>query len=441
MRFDHRQKGQTLVLFVIVLPVLLGAMGLAVDLGWSYYRKQAATAAAQSAALAAVKAASAYFRTSSGCSVSSNVLCQQATKCPAVVPNPPVTDIDVACSMSTENGFVVTDGGSQNVMVSAGSGTPPTVAGVNAPYWVTVETSETTPQSFSSILGNSLGTAGSRATAAYFNGGTGGGCIYILNAAASVVSVLLNNNTTLEIGCGFLINAQTSNAIQMGNGSQIQLDAGASVNVAASQLNQVLNLVGSIVNVSALVNLGAPVASNPFSSLPAPSYSGCDSVGVIAIIGTVNLTPGVYCGPVLISGSATAKLAAGMYVFKSGISVSGGASLSGSGVTIYQPSGALSLNTTGNVTLTPPTTGTYQGVTIFQNGSDTSSGTIAAGTQNIQGVIYMPTAQLTLAGNSGGVQTTATIVVGNLVISGNVAINFPVSTSYTPHVSGVTLIE
>jgi len=53
----------------------------------------------------------------------------------------------------------------------------------------------------------------------------------------------------------------------------------------------------------------------------------------------------------------------------------------------------------------------------------------------------MPAAQLTLSGNNSSIQTTATIVVGNLVIAGNVAINFPTSTSYSPHVSGVTLIE
>jgi Flp pilus assembly protein TadG len=441
MRARNSRKGQTLILFVLVLPLLMGAMGLAVDLGWLYYRKQAATAAAEAAALAAVKSASAYFSSSAGCSVSNNVVCQQPARCPTIIPNPPATDFDVACQFASQNGFAVTSGGSQNVMVSAGSGTPPTVNGVNAPYWVTVEAAESVPQSFSSVLGNTLGTTSGRATAAYFNGGSGGGCIYILNAAANIVSAVLNNNTTLEIGCGFLINAQTSNAIQMGNGSQIQLDAGASINVAATQLNQVLNLVGSIVNVNALLYLGAPAAPNPFSSLPVPSYSGCDNLGVLALTGTQSLSPGTYCGPVILSGNVAATLSSGTYIFEGGLSVSGAASINGNGVTIYQPSGALNINTTGSVTLTPPATGTYQGITIFQNASDAASGTIAAATQNIQGVIYMPTAQLTLSGNSKSIVTTATIVVGNLVIAGNVTINFPTSTSYTPHVVGVTLIE
>jgi hypothetical protein len=349
--------------------------------------------------------------------------------------------MDIACQYAADNGFAVSTGGTQNVMVSAGSGTPPTLSNVTAPYWVTVEVAETIPQSFSSILGNSFGTASSRATAAYFNGSSGGGCIYVLNAAASIVSVALNNNTTLEIGCGFLINAQTSNAISMGSGSQIKLDEGASIDVAATQLNQVLNLVGSLVNVNALLNLGSPVAANPYSSMPAPSYSGCDSLGVVALIGNQSLSPGTYCGPVVLSGTSSATLSSGTYIFESGLSLSGAASLTGNGVTLYQPGGSLSIDTSGKVTLTPPTSGTYQGITIFQNASDTASGTIAAANQNIQGVIYMPAAQLTLSGNNSSIQTTATIVVGNLVIAGNVAINFPTSTSYSPHVSGVTLIE
>jgi Flp pilus assembly protein TadG len=441
MRVSNNQKGQTLILFVLVLPLLMGAMGLAVDIGWLYYRKQAATAAAEAAALAAVKAASAYFSSTSGCSVSANVVCQQSVQCPTTIPNPPATDFDIACQFASNNGFTVTSGGSQNVMVSAGSGTPPTVNGVTAPYWVTVEAGESIPQTFSSVLGNTFGTTSGRATAAYFNGGSGGGCIYILNAAVNIISAVLDDNTTLEIGCGFLINAQTSNAISMGNGSSIKLDAGASVNVAATQLNQVLNLVGSIININALLTLGAPAAPNPFSNLPVPSYSGCDSLGVVALFGTQSLTPGVYCGPVVLTGSAAATLSSGTYIFAGGLSVSGSASITGNGVTLYEPSGGVNINTSGSVTLTPPTSGTYQGITIFQNAADTTSGTIAAATQNVQGVIYMPIAQLTLSGNGRSIVTTATIVVGNLVISGNVTINFPTSTTYTPHVVGVTLIE
>jgi hypothetical protein len=59
----------------------------------------------------------------------------------------------------------VTTGGRQNVTIAAGTGTPPTVSGVAASYWVTTRITETLPQSFSAVLGNRIGTVSARATA------------------------------------------------------------------------------------------------------------------------------------------------------------------------------------------------------------------------------------------------------------------------------------
>jgi Flp pilus assembly protein TadG len=53
MKFDlGNRKGQTAVLFTLAIVPLLGVIGLVVDLGWDYYRRQAAQTAADAAASA-----------------------------------------------------------------------------------------------------------------------------------------------------------------------------------------------------------------------------------------------------------------------------------------------------------------------------------------------------------------------------------------------------
>src|SRR5271170_4391403 len=55
---SHRKsRGQALVLVTLSLLAMCGIMGLAVDLGWSFYVKKEAQAAADAAALAAVREA------------------------------------------------------------------------------------------------------------------------------------------------------------------------------------------------------------------------------------------------------------------------------------------------------------------------------------------------------------------------------------------------
>jgi hypothetical protein len=167
----------TLALFAMV-----GLLGLAVDLGWSYFVRRAAQAAADTAAKAAVEQALAAAGQSGTFSCSTNMTCQPITPCPASPSSPPGTNVELACLYAQRNGFTVGgNGGKQNVTVeaqvpdpsciNAGSNTPPTCVvpyapGVAAFYWVTVRVAETVPQLFSAILGNTTATVSARATAA-----------------------------------------------------------------------------------------------------------------------------------------------------------------------------------------------------------------------------------------------------------------------------------
>ena len=56
----------------------------------------------------------------------------------------------------------------------------------------------------------------------------------------------------------------------------------------------------------------------------------------------------------------------GVYVLENGFRVNGSATLTGTGVTIYIKSGAVFTNGNCNIYLTPPTGGTYAGISFFQ---------------------------------------------------------------------------
>src|SRR5260370_41898207 len=85
------RRGQTAVLFTLSLLPLFGVLGLVVDIGWAYYRKEAAQTAADAAASAAAEAA--YMAAGGGaptCSTS-GVSGYNTTPytCPPRIPTPP----------------------------------------------------------------------------------------------------------------------------------------------------------------------------------------------------------------------------------------------------------------------------------------------------------------------------------------------------------------
>jgi hypothetical protein len=140
----------------LALIAICGVLGLAVDLGWSYFVKKSAQAAADSGAMAAVKAVQNAVGTAPTCTTA---------PCQATPSSCPATGLlNAACQFAAANGF--TQGGNVNVTVAAGLSAPPTAPGVAVSYWVTVRVNQQVPQLFSAVLGNTSGLVSARATAA-----------------------------------------------------------------------------------------------------------------------------------------------------------------------------------------------------------------------------------------------------------------------------------
>jgi len=168
----------------LALFSMAGMMGLAVDLGWSYFTQKVAQASADGAALAAVHEA---WARKSG--LSSGWTCATGASASYCQPTSPVdcatiqgdtaSNLYHGCLYAKNIGFNYAAAGSrQNVRIQAdvgpalGGSFPPTVTGIlpaNMVYWVTVRSVQQIPQLFSSMLGNTQGTVAAIATAAAVN--------------------------------------------------------------------------------------------------------------------------------------------------------------------------------------------------------------------------------------------------------------------------------
>jgi Flp pilus assembly protein TadG len=165
LRIHNRrgEQGQATIMVTLSLLAMCGLMGLAVDLGWAFYVRRSAQAAADAAALGATRAALqsnlSIDCVSFGCSATP-ISCSQITG----------TNLMVGCSYAQRNGF--TPGGhngKQTVTIQASTGNPVSAPGVNSMYWVTVRVTETVPQLFSAIMGHPVATVSARATGALAN--------------------------------------------------------------------------------------------------------------------------------------------------------------------------------------------------------------------------------------------------------------------------------
>ncbi len=163
--------GQAIVMVTLSLLTMCGMMGLAVDLGWSYFVQKQAQAAADAGALGAVHEM--YVRANGA---TSSVTCGTNAECKTALSPPALcsaisasSNLYNGCSYALLNGFPNTKVYVVSNVGGAASTPPPPVTGIpatNIAYWATYRTFTTIPQLFSAVLGNTSGTVAAKATAA-----------------------------------------------------------------------------------------------------------------------------------------------------------------------------------------------------------------------------------------------------------------------------------
>lgn len=222
-------------------------------------------------------------------------------------------------------------------------------------------------------------------------------------------------NGIIDIKKGSIYVASDSNtALNVSNTSTINVESVEIVGDAK---------VGGDIN--GAFNPGIPPTTDPLSKLPAPNLADYTlrSPSTLKISDTVVLKPGIYQGGMELSGQANVTFEPGIYILDGGgIKLTGDASMTAKEVMLYNTGGgsaeAIKLTGQGAVTITPPTTGTYAGIAIFQDRSVTKRLELEGnGNLNVFGTVYAPSAQIKLSGNGttntvGGAYICSTLDVG-----------------------------
>jgi hypothetical protein len=170
----------------------------------------------------------------------------------------------------------------------------------------------------------------------------------------------------------------------------------------------------------------SPSLLDPLRLLPAPDPS---SLPVVTCSGSA-CPPGVYNA--VLSRTSNTTLSPGIYYLKNGMSITGTASLTcpapcAGGVMLYIENGSVTLAGGSTIDLTPPSTGIYTNIVIFQSRTDSSPLKIAGSAGkttpiNFRGIIYVPNStQVTLATGSATLNALA-IVAQNIKVSSPVTL-------------------
>jgi hypothetical protein len=381
MKRFTRNSGQALVAATVGLVALIGATGLAVDMGYLRYQKRLQQSAADSAALAGAAEAS-YGQAGAAAFEDSslNGFTNGANNVTITVNQPPAT------------GPYTADAGAVEVLITA-----------------------IHPTFFMKIFGINNATLTARAVAS----AAGRNCVYALAGGLGIT----NSGTFNGPFCGILDDGDLNNSGSI---------TAASVGVHGA--------VSGAATIPAAIT-GIIQAADPLAFLPLPTGApGCTVANMAP--NPVIFNPGTYCAGISVTTAQNAIFNPGIYeVTAGGINFNGTGTITGNGVTfsLSPTGGGVSINTapgaTQQLNLTAPTTGVDAGILFYQDPLNLAPASIQGnGNPTLQGVLYFPGTTLTL--NNTGTGAAYTVIVGKtLNLSGT--LNFPSNYSSLPNGSPI----
>jgi hypothetical protein len=216
-------------------------------------------------------------------------------------------------------------------------------------------------------------------------------CVLALNETADD-AVKLSGSTTVDMkGCVIAANSNAYDAVSRSGAARV-----------AARCVTTVGQTEGLATSEAKLDCGLPLerqlsSLDPLGGVKAPAPGACTAVKGGK---TKTLDPGTFCQQTF-TGNIT--LNPGNYILRGGkIKLGGNGSLTGHGVTLFLTEGAeISINANEAIDLSPPVSGPYAGVTIYQEAANTTDLTInGTSGSKFSGFLYAPGAHIFFAGNS-----------------------------------------
>ncbi|MCM8749599.1 pilus assembly protein TadG-related protein [Thermomicrobiaceae bacterium CFH 74404] len=398
----HAGTGQVMVLFALMLTVLVGFLGLAIDAGFLLAERRAVQNAADASAL-----------------YGGRLLSQGKSRAQAEA-----GALDYAAQIY---GYASSD---PDVQIEAEA----------TSTQVRVEITRELPRFFLGVLYTGDWSVHANAVTS-INPETGPYAMIALGKLPDYNGIDFNGNNTLTItcsppapGCGSI--GSNADITFSGSGSSIQAtvwgNLGAMGNI--EELPTGFHVEGDVAG-------GQGEIEDPFAAVSAPD---CDSMPVQQPPSgppnePVVLEPGRYTGNVR---KRNITLLPGVYCFEGTLEIIGNGSISGNGVLLYfrGPNG---LFVPGNATieLTHTSDPAWKNIVIWLATCNESLKLDGNGDMVITGAVYAPCSHVDLGGNADSQVVNGMVVGRTIKLHGDVTINLVTGSSYTAGPKQVYLIE
>ncbi len=358
-----RRRGAIIPFVAVMLVVVLGLAALSVDAGNLYVERRNTQAAADASADAAAIELLANYASDGG--VDSDGIAR-----------------DAALFLAAEHGYPAS---SVTVNIPPKSGS---FVGKNGYVEVLIKTNP--PRFFSKIFSNKEQVVNSRSVA----GGTmiaSKASVLVLDPKSKNSLKLKGKSSSLEVGGDVIVNSKHKKAVDINKKAQVK----AEHVLVTGGLGK-----NSKRNIDGEVSTGVAPTPDPFASLPVPpkgtTLKADDFKTVVGKSKTYNLVPGTY-KELKFDKDDTVSMAPGIYyVDGGGFEFKGDSTLNASGVTIYNTGKrGFKVSTKGNVSISPPTSGPYQGISLFQDSSKKTKVEFRKQFHlDISGIIYAPNSEV-----------------------------------------------
>lgn len=384
-RLQREERGGTAIMVGLLLTVVLGFAGFAIDGTHLYAQKTMLQNTADAAARAAVNKLPTLANVRS-----------RAIEI-AEMNMPPVTYGDVVISTEVESGFW-----------SNGTFTVTNAPGANA---VRVIARRSVPMTTSAVFGISSSEVAAQAIALLTNIPGYEACVLALEQIETGIEV--NGNVDIVVPtCTLMANSAATDAFVV-NGTSAYIEAYTIVTVGGISAHpDTLNLTIEPIT-------GAKPATDPYADLPT-SFSSLTARSCPSNkCQDTTIQPGYYSSEITFTGNVT--LAPGMYYFASGIKMDGQVNVTGNGVTVGYSGNAKLAGNNVAFNITAPTTSTstsqgINGVALYGLGP-TAELNINAADSYLDGAVYSPQGYIDVGGN-GALAGCSQVVAGTIRLHG-----------------------